>query len=298
MSLVVVGSVALDTIETPRDRVEEVLGGSAVHFSMAASLLGPVRLCGYVGTDFPSAHVELLKSRGVDVTGLQTKKGKTFRWSGRYEEDMNTRETVSLALNVFGEYEPEIPSEYRDSEFIFLANGSPVHQLHVMDQMRSPRFAVVDTMDHWIQSNRQELDSLFKRVDAVVVNDGEAALLTGLSGMRAAENILEMGPEYVIVKKGEHGAVMVSKGKRFLIPAYPTTAVRDPTGAGDSFAGGMMGYLASAGEVSAARMRRAIAYGTIIASFNVEGFGASRTVALSRAEVEERLRKLRQMLEF
>ena len=298
MSLVVVGSVALDTIETPQARAEAVLGGSAVHFSLAASLLGGVRLCGYVGTDFPSAHVDLLKAHGVDVSGLQTKEGKTFRWSGRYAEDMNNRETISVELNVFGEYEPQVPPEYRDSEFVFLANGSPVHQLHVMDQMRSPRFAVVDTMDHWIRSNRPELDALFQRVNAIVINDSEAALLTGLSGMAAAERVLEMGPEYVIVKKGEHGAVMLSKAEKFLIPAYPATAVQDPTGAGDSFAGGVMGYLADAGEVSSASLRRAVAYGTIIASFNVEDFGIRRTASLTRDELEARLRNFRQMLEF
>jgi len=211
---------------------------------------------------------------------------------------MNVRETLAIELNVFGEYEPEVPADYRDSAFVFLANGSPAHQLHVMDQMAAPRFAVVDTMDHWIEWNRPELETLFKRVDAVVLNDAEARLLTGSDDAVAAEKILEMGPEYVIVKKGEHGAVMVGDGETFIIPAFPVREVRDPTGAGDSFAGGMMGYLARGDHVTATELRRAIAYGTVIASFNVEDFGVCRTDALTLDEVEARLETFRQMLAF
>jgi len=298
MSLVVVGSVALDTIETPRARVADALGGSAVHFALAASLLTEVRLVGFVGKDFPREHVDLLAQRGIDLAGLMSREGKTFRWTGRYSEDMNVRETLAIELNVFGEYEPKIPEAYRDSDFVFLANGSPAHQIYVIEQMNSACFAVLDTMDHWIESDRAALDALLKRVNAVVVNDSEARLLTGREGITAARKILEMGPEYVIVKKGEHGAVMVAGGETFVLPAFPLPEVRDPTGAGDSFAGGMMGYLAEQDEVTPAHMRRAIAYGTVIASFNVEDFGVRRTAALTRDDVEARLKEFRKILAF
>ena len=298
MSLVVVGSVALDSIESPHGRVDNALGGSAVHFSLAAALLAEVRLTGFIGEDFPPEHVALLQNRGIDLTGLHKKPGKTFRWSGRYHDNMNMRETLSVELNVFGEYEPEVPAEYRDSDFVFLANGSPEHQLHVMDQMISAKFAVLDTMDHWIQGSRPALEELLKRVHAIVVNDGEARLLTDKDGIAAAEAILDMGPEYVIIKKGEHGAIMAGQGETFLIPAFPLADVRDPTGAGDSFAGGMMGYLARVGSTTPADLRRAIAYGTVIASYNVEDFGVQRTAALGLEDVENRLEAFRKMLTF
>jgi len=298
MSLLVVGSVALDTIETPRGRAENALGGSATHFALAASLLTRVRLMGFVGEDFPAEHVDLLRKRGMDLTGLETKPGKTFRWHGRYLDNMNVRETISVALNVFGEYEPVPPPEYRDSAFVFLANGSPVHQMQVVERMPDARFTVLDTMDHWIESDRPALEALLKRVQAVLINDSEAHLLTGLDGIAAARALLDLGPQYVVVKKGEHGAVMVTPDDTFLIPAFPVAEVRDPTGAGDTFAGGMMGCLAEAGEATPATMRRAMAYGAVIASFNVEDFGVRRTAALTREEVEDRLEEFRRMLAF
>ena len=299
MSVVVVGSVAFDTIETPQGRVAETLGGSAVHFALAAAMLAPVRLVGTIGEDLPDEALEPLRRRGVDLKGLQREKGKTFRWSGRYSNDMNVRETVAIELNVFGQYAPEILPEYRDSRFLFLANGSPAHQMHVLDQMSGPCFAVADTMDHWIESSPQELAVLFRRVQGVVVNDSEARLLTGEdSFIRAAGKILAMGPKHVIVKKGEHGAVMAGKAGMFVIPAYPVAAVRDPTGAGDTFAGGVMGYLARAGKVTNRTLRRAIAYGTVLASFNVEDFGVRRVASLTSDEVEARLREFRKMLRF
>jgi len=298
MSLLVVGSVALDTIETPRGRAENALGGSATHFALAASLLTKVRLMGFVGEDFPAEHVDLLRKRGIDLTGLETKPGKTFRWHGRYLENMNVRETISVALNVFGEYEPVPPPEYRDSAFVFLANGSPVHQMQVVNAMPDARFTVLDTMDHWIESDHPALDALLKRVQAVLINDSEAHLLTGLDGIAAARALLDLGPQYVVVKKGEHGAVMVTPDDTFLIPAFPVAEVRDPTGAGDTFAGGMMGCLAKAGEATPAVIRRAMAYGAVIASFNVEDFGVRRTAALTREEVEDRLEEFRRILAF
>ena len=298
MSLVVVGSVALDSIETPFGSAPETLGGSATHFALASSMLVETRLVGNVGPDLPNEHLQLLRDHGVDLTGLRVCDGRTFRWSGRYSEDMNTRETVSIELNVFGDYEPEVPPEYTDSEFVFLANGSPVHQMQVLSVMNNMKFAVVDTMDHWIASHRDDLAALFEKVHAVVVNDGEAELLTRKRGIRAAEGILEMGPEYVIMKKGEHGAVMVGGGETFLVPAYPVRSVKDPTGAGDSFAGGMMGRLAGVGEVTTGALREAVVYGTILASFNVEDFGVRRVAALTMAELEERLSSFREMIRF
>ena len=298
MSLVVVGSIALDTIETPTGRADNALGGSGTHFALAAALLSEVRLMGYVGEDFPREHVDLLAARGIDLAGLVTKPGKTFRWSGRYMENMNVRETLSVDLNVFGEYEPEVPEAYADSRFVFLANGAPAHQMKVIEQMTAPDFVVLDTMDHWIESSRADLDAVFKRVDGVVVNDSEAHLLTGRDHVAAAQDIIGMGPGVVIVKKGEHGAVMVTGEDTFLIPAYPIAELKDPTGAGDSFAGGMMGCIAREGAVTPDILRKAIAYGTVIASFNVEGFGVNRLAALTLDEVEERLAKFREMLRF
>ncbi len=298
MSLLVVGSVALDSIETPFGKVDETLGGSATHFALAASLLAETRLVGNIGHDLLDEHLQLLRDRNVDVTGLKLRDGKSFRWSGRYLEDMNVRETIKVELNVFGDYEPEIPPAYRDSEFVFLANGSPVHQLQVLDEMENPRFSVVDTMDHWIESQRDELRLLLKKVDAIVLNDSEARQLSGEYGAKAAEAVLDLGPKYVIMKKGEHGAIMVGQHQRFLIPAYPTTNVADPTGAGDSFAGGMMGHLAREGEVTPATLRTAMAYGTVIASFNCEDFGVKRVANLTIEDVESRLAEFREMLMF
>jgi sugar/nucleoside kinase (ribokinase family) len=298
MSVLVVGSVALDSIETPTRTAVDCLGGSATHFALASALLGATRLVANIGPDLPGEHIDLLRRRRVDLAGLKVCDGKTFRWSGRYWKDMNTRETVSIRLNVFGEYEPEVPEVYRDSELLFLANGAPLHQLKVLNDMTRPRFTVMDTMDHWIASEREVLEELFRKVDCVVLNDGEAFLLTDRTGVAAAEAILNMGPKYVVMKKGEHGAVIVGEKHTFLIPAYPCLSVQDPTGAGDSFAGGMMGYLDSVGDVTPLSLRTAIAYGTVIASFNVEDFGVKRVAGLSLDEVDGRLHAFREMLAF
>jgi sugar/nucleoside kinase (ribokinase family) len=298
MSVLVVGSVALDSIETPHGSAMDCLGGSATHFALASAILGDTRLVGNIGPDLPQMHVDLLKNHGIDLTGLKVCDGKTFRWSGRYSADMNSRTTLSVDLNVFGDYAPEVPEEYKDTELLFLANGAPEHQLMVLNAMTAPKFSVLDTMDLWINIQRETLEQLFTKVDAVVVNDSEAELLTGKTGIRSAELILDMGPKYVIVKKGEHGAILVGQGQTFLIPAYPTAAVYDPTGAGDTFAGGMMGYLDKVGEVTPETLRTAVAYGTIIASFNVEDFGVKRVAALPVAELDERMQAFRKMLTF
>jgi len=298
MSLVVIGSVAFDTIHTPQGSAVEELGGSGVHFALAASLLGPVRMVGNIGRDLTQEHIACLIRRGVCLKGLRLRDGKTFRWTGRYHEDMDTRDTLAVELNVFGAYPPELPPEYADSKFVFLANGSPVHQMQVLDCVKAPEFVALDTMDHWIQSNRKELEVALRRVNCVLVNDSESKLLTGRERLDAARAMLKMGPQYVIVKGGAHGACMVCAGETFVIPAFPTAKVVDPTGAGDSFAGGMMGYLARVGKVTPGAVRRAMAYGTIIASFNVEDFGTRRVAGLTMEDVEQRLAEFRKIVEF
>ena len=297
MSLLVVGSIALDTVETPLGRAEETLGGSAVYFSTAAGFLTRVRLVGVIGSDFPEKHVRYLQERNIDLAGLQTCKGKTFRWSGRYQGDMNSAETVEVQLNVFGEFEPAIPAAYRDSQFVFLANGSPALQRHVLQQVKDAKFSVADTMNLWIRTTRPEVDALIRETDALFLNDGEARMLTGETNLvRAGRKIIEMGSKYVIIKKGEHGALLFADGRCYASPAYPTATVKDPTSAGDSFAGGIMGWLDSVGEVNAATLKRAMVYGTVLASFTVEDFSLERLGKLTRPEIEARVSEYRSMM--
>ncbi|MEW6354719.1 MAG: PfkB family carbohydrate kinase [Planctomycetota bacterium] len=296
-SLLVVGSVALDTVETPHGKLEGGLGGSAVYFSYAASFFTRVRLVGVVGRDFPKKFVDLIKGRNVDAAGLQIVDGKTFRWSGAYEGAMSQAETKRVELNVFGDFQPEIPESFRDSEFVFLANGSPVTQKHVLEQMTNPKFAVADTMNLWIETTRDALLDLLKVVDGIVLNDGEARMLTGEPNLlRAARRIQALGPRLVVVKKGEHGAMLVSEDMVLALPAYPVETVKDPTGAGDSFAGGMMGYLAERGQVSDGSLKKALAYGTMCASFNVEDFSLNRFQQIERRDIDERLDEYLSML--
>lgn len=290
MPLLVVGTVALDTIETPWGRAVDVLGGSAVHFCSTASIFNRVRLVGVIGNDFPEDHIEFLKSLDIDLEGLEVRGGKSFRWTGRYEKDMNQRETLEIHLNVFENYTPTIPGAYRDTKFVFLGNGGPVTQASVLDGVPSPEFVLVDTMDLWIETERAALCDLLGKVDAVTLNDEEIRQLTGkLNLMAAGKALLELGPRAVILKKGEHGAMLISKDGTYLLPAYPTEEVRDPTGAGDAFAGGLMGYLASQGEVTFDNLRKAMQYGTVAASFNVEDFSLDRLRTVKRADLDERL---------
>lgn len=299
MSLLVVGSIALDTVETPFGLAEERLGGSAVYFSYAASFLTPVRLVGVVGDDFPDEHLDLIRSRDIDASGVQVRQGRTFRWSGRYEGDMNAAETLAVELNVFGEFEPEIPEAFRDSRFVFLANGSPVLQRHVLNQTPDTTFAAADTMNHWITDTRAEVEALVREADALFLNDGEARLLTAETNLvRAGNRILDMGAGVVVIKKGEHGALLFAEGGCFPVPAYPAVEVRDPTGAGDSFAGGVMGCLARAGEVTLETLKRAILYGTVLASFNIEDFSLERFKRLTLDEIEARVSEYSDMLAF
>ncbi len=300
MPLLVVGSVALDSIETPDDSRENVLGGSAVHFSYAASFFSPVKLVGVVGEDWPAEHTDLLNGRGIDTSGLQVVDGgQTFRWSGRYEPNMNDRETLEVHLNVFETFDPVLPEPYKRSEFLFLANGSPIVQMKVLDQVTGPRLAVADTMDLWINIQRDELLKLLQRIDGLVINDAEAKLLTGENNLVAAgRQIREMGPKFVVIKKGEHGAMFFSQYETYVMPAYPTSTVIDPTGAGDSFGGGLLGYLAEQRNFEPQTLKKAMAYGVVTASFNVEDFSLDRMRQITRDDIDRRLDEYRKMLTF
>ncbi len=300
MPLVVVGSVALDSIETPKNKRDNVLGGSAVHFSYAASFFSGVKLVGVVGEDWPAEHTQLLQDRGIDTAGLQViQGGETFRWRGRYEPNMNDRETLEVHLNVFETFDPHLPEEYRRAEFLFLANGSPIVQMKVLEQVNGPRLAVADTMDLWIEIQRDELMELFKKIEGLVLNDAEARLLTGDENLvRAGHAVREMGPRFVVIKKGEHGAMFFSQHETYVMPAFPTEEVIDPTGAGDSFGGGMLGYLAEQRNFDAKTLKEAMAYGVVTASFNVEDFGLDRMKRIRRSDIDDRLNEYRQMLSF
>jgi sugar/nucleoside kinase (ribokinase family) len=298
-SLLVVGSIAFDSIETPGGKADDVLGGSASFFSYTASFFTTPRLVGVVGEDFPEQHRRLFADRGVDTAGLVTRPGQTFRWKGRYHRDMNTRDTLEVHLNVFGDFDPVLPETFRDSTHVFLANGSPVVQAKVLDQVRAPMLVMADTMDLWIETQHDELQALLPRLDGLLLNDSEARLLTGDENMvRAGEAVRRTGPKFVIVKKGEHGALLFSHDGVFVMPAYPTPNVVDPTGAGDSFAGGLMGYLTSDRTPPPGRLRRGMAYGTVLASLAVEGFGLDRLRRTSRQDIDERLEEYRAILSF
>jgi len=294
MSLLVIGTLAYDTIETIHTRRTEVLGGSAMYFSVAAGRFVPVRLVGVVGRDFRPQDLEMLKRGGIDASGVEQADGRTFRWSGRYESDWNTRHTLETQLNVFEHFDPKVPVAMRDSQWVFLANAAPKVQMKALDQVLRPRFTVVDTMNLWIDTARADLLALLRRVDAVVLNDEEARMLTGERNLiKAAGAVLGMGPRYVILKKGEHGAFLLGNDVHFSLPAYPVEDVVDPTGAGDSFAGGFMGYVAETGNVSPSTLRRAMLYGTVTASWCVQGFSVEALSNRTRAEIDERFDELR-----
>src|SRR5437588_4058837 len=299
MSLLVVGSIAFDSIETPNGSVDDALGGSATFFSYVASFFTTPRLVGVVGDDFPDEHRRLLAEHRIDTTGLVTQPGQTFRWKGRYHQDMNTRDTLEVHLNVLGTFNPELPERFRDSTHVFLANSSPAVQARVLDQVRRPRLVLADTMDLWIDTQRDNLLALLPRLDGLLLNDSEARLLTDEDNLvRAGQAVRKLGPKFVILKKGEHGAMLFGDDGVFVVPAYPTADVVDPTGAGDSFAGGVLGYLASDDSPPPGRLRRAMAYGTVVASFTVEDFGLGRLSRTQRSEIDDRLEKYRHMLSF
>lgn len=300
MPLLVVGSVALDTVQTPTQLRERVLGGSAVFFSYAASYFAPVRLVGVVGDDWPAEHTALLQGRNIDTAGLHVVAGgKTFFWKGKYLPNMNDRETLEVQLNVFGDFRPTLPDHFRRSDYVFLANGSPVTQLKTLEQIVSPKLVVADTMDLWIREQHSELLNLLKRLDGLVLNDSEAKLLTGDENLvSAGHKVLALGPKFVVVKKGEHGAMFFSEHETYVLPAYPTDRVLDPTGAGDSFAGGMMGYLAAKGDITPQTLKQALAFGILTASFTVEDFSLDRLKQIGPSDLDLRLEKYRKMLAF
>lgn len=300
MSLLTVGTVAFDTIETPHGVAEMVLGGSGTFSAFAASYFTQPRLVGVVGADFPAKNRTLLQQRGIDTDGIATEaNGKTFFWHGRYHTDMNHRDTIEVQLNVIAHFNPTLPAHYRNSTHIFLANGHPATQARVLDQIDKPQLVLADTMDLWITTEHEALVKLLPRVDGLLLNDSEAKQLTGEASMvKAGAKIRSMGPKFVIIKRGEFGAMLVTSDNVSVIPAFPTDAVVDPTGAGDSFAGGVLGYLSTSEGVSVGSMRRAMAYGTVIASLTVEGFGLERLQSADRTEIDARLEQYRAMLHF
>jgi cytidine kinase len=294
VQLVVVGSIGLDTIETPHARKSEILGGSVSYACAGASFFASTGMVGVVGADFPEPCVDIYRQFGIDLKGLQKAPGKTFRWSGVYEQDMNNRRTLATDLNVLGTFMPELPDDYTRAPFLFLANISPELQLHVLSQVKSPKFVVADTMDLWINIARKPLMEVISAVDLLTLNESEARLLSGENNLiKAARMILGCGPKYVIIKKGEHGAMLFSKSGIFIVHAYPLEVVHDPTGAGDTFAGGFMGALSERGDVSEAGIRKAMSYGSVVASFGVEDFSLARLQKLSRSDIELRFEAFR-----
>ncbi|NLC57578.1 MAG: sugar kinase [Armatimonadetes bacterium] len=297
--LLIVGSVALDTVETPLGKQENCLGGSAVYASVAASFFAPVHLVGVVGRDFASDHIEFLRSRGIDLEGLQVADGETFRWSGFYDYDLNQAHTRRTELNVFEHFRPQLPEAYRGVPFVFLANIDPDLQLDVLAQVNDPRLVVCDTMNFWITGKPDRLREVLRRVDIVFMNDAEARQFCGtFSLLSAARQILELGPKAVIIKKGEHGALLFTPSGHFSAPSYLLEQVADPTGAGDSFAGGFIGYLAYTGDLSEPNLRKATVYGSVLASFDIEDFSLNRLRTLTPAEIAGRYAEFRQIAFF
>jgi len=299
IQLVVVGSIGLDTIETPDTKKNEILGGSVSYACASASFFTPTGMVGVVGTDFPEPCMDVYRQFGINLSGLQKSHGKTFRWSGIYEQDMNNRRTLVTELNVLETFMPELPDDYTRAPFLFLANIAPQLQLHVLSQVKSPKFVAADTMDLWINIALKPLRDVISAVDLLTLNESEARLLAGENNLvKAAKKILKWGPKYVIIKKGEHGAMLFTATGIFVVPAYPLEIVHDPTGAGDTFAGGLMGALSERGEVSEAAICKAIGYGTVVASFGVEDFSLGRLLKLSRQEINHRFAAFKRLTHF
>ncbi len=299
MTVLVVGSVALDSVETPFGKADEVLGGSANYFAASASHQTPVQLVGVVGSDYPVGKLEALKGRGVDLAGLEQAEGESFRWRGRYRHDLNSAETLETRLGVFSHFKPKIPAQFRAAEYVFLANIDPRLQLEVLGQVERPKLVACDTMNFWIESRRADLLALLGKVDLITLNDAEARQLTEQANLvHAARWILDRGPKTVLIKKGEHGAFMFTRDSVFFAPAYPLESVFDPTGAGDSFAGGFMGWLARTGDLSEANMRRAVIVGSAMGSFVVEGFSITRLLEITRSDIDRRVGEFHRLVTF
>ncbi len=299
MSILVVGSVAFDSVETPFGKADNALGGSATYFSTAASYFSEINLVAVVGEDFPEEHIDFLKDKGIDIKGLQRVSGKTFRWQGRYDYDLNEAHTISTHLNVFERFKPEIPENYKESPYVFLANIDPDIQWNVLEQVKKPKFVACDTMNFWIEGKPDALKRLLSRVDLFVLNEGEAREFAKEPNLvKAAKRLLSYGPKTIIIKRGEYGALMFNGNSIFSAPAYPLESIFDPTGAGDSFAGGLMGYLANTDDTGESNIRQAIIFGSVMASFNVEDFSLNRMKSLSLKEIHERYKKFKQLTHF
>ena len=294
INLTIVGSIGIDTIETPTEKREEILGGSVSYACAAASFFTQAGMVGVVGTDFPQHFRDIWTRMNINLDGLQTQEGKTFRWSGIYEANMDNRTTLSTELNVFEAFSPNLPETYRDSPYLFLGNIHPALQLHVLEQVHTPRFVLIDTMDLWINIAKEELTQVISKCDMLTLNESEAQLFTGEhSLMQAAKALIELGPNYVLIKKGGNGSMLYSRDDLFLLHAYPLDTFADPTGAGDSFAGGLMGALAASEKNDAEAIRQAMAYGSVVASFGVEEFSLDRLQRLDRKQIDERLNQFR-----
>ena len=300
LPVLIVGSMALDSVKTPAGEVKNALGGAADYSSVAASFFAPVQLVGVVGDDFPPEHLEFLQSRGIDLAGVQTiPGGKTFRWAGYYDFDLNIAHTLDTQLNVFADFQPALPPSYKQAKYVFLANIDPELQLQVLTQVENPTLTVCDTMNFWIEGKRDALLQVLKRVDIAFMNDAEARQLTGqLSVIKAARALQEMGPKTVIIKKGEHGALLFSGDSHFAAPSYPLEDIADPTGAGDSFAGGFIGYVASRNDISVPTLKKAVVYGSVLASYNVEDFSLNRLRTLTPEDIAARYRAFQEIAYF
>lgn len=299
MPLLVVGSVAFDSIKTPYGEAKEVVGGAATYFAVTASYFAPVNIVAVVGDDFGPEQLQVFKGRSIDTTGIERAAGRTFRWSGEYRGDMNEARTLDTQLNVFEHFQPKLPPQYLDSDFVFLANIQPTLQLGVREQLPKAKLVGLDTMNYWIQGTPEDLRRALARVDILIINDKEARMLAGIDNLRrAATAVCKLGPRILVVKRGEFGACIFRDSNVFFVPGYPLEEVHDPTGAGDTFAGGFMGYLASAGEVSDRNLRRALVYGSVMASFSVEEFGLTRLLRLDRSEIEARFNEFKTMTHF
>lgn len=299
MNILVVGSIAFDTVETPKQTVEDSPGGSALYFSNAASFFAPVNVVGVVGEDFDLRVIDFGKNRPINFEGLYTEQGKTFRWGGRYHTDPNKRDTLFTHLNVFENFKPQIPDHFKDSEIVFLANIDPELQLQVLNQVANPKLIVTDTMNFWISGNRDALNEVIRQSNIVILNDEEIREFTDeINLSHGAAKLLDMGPDVVVIKKGEHGAILISKDSYFVAPAFPVENVVDPTGAGDSFAGGFVGYLAKMKRFEDSELRKAIMYGTVVASFCVEDFSFNRLAGLTNGELNKRFEELKEITSY
>jgi len=299
MSILVVGSTALDTIKTPFGKAERILGGSAIYFSLSAINFAPVSIVAVVGEDFPKKHIQFLQDKGIDTQGLNIESGKTFHWEGEYSWDFSNPKTIKTDLNVFAGFDPKIPKDYQNSSYIFLANIDPTIQMKVLNQIKKPKLIACDTMNYWIENKRTELLKLFKKIDILIINEAESRELTNQNNLiKAAKDLLKLGPKIIVIKKGEHGVLVFTENSIFTTPAYLMESISDPTGAGDTFAGGFIGYLAQSKKLNQESLRKAAIYGTIMATFAVEDFSLRKLGKISKVDIDERIKKFKQITSF